>query len=56
MRWTVAGNVFSEQFRTKGLADHYRPKLLRTAHAGEEFDTETGLPDSMVEQAASMTW
>lgn len=56
VRWTVAGNVFSEQFRTKGLADHYRSKLLRAAHAGEEFDTETGLPDSMVEKAASMTW
>lgn len=56
VRWTVAGSVFSEQFRTKGLADHYRSKLLRAAHAGEEFDTETGLPDSMVEKAASMTW
>ncbi|MFE3926983.1 tyrosine-type recombinase/integrase [Streptomyces sp. YIM B13508] len=56
VRWTVAGSVFSEQFRTKGLADHYRAKLLRAAHAGEEFDTETGLPDSMVEKAASMTW
>ncbi|TKT02773.1 tyrosine-type recombinase/integrase [Streptomyces lasalocidi] len=56
VRWTVAGNVFSEQFRTKGLADHYRSKLLQAAHAGEEFDTGTGLPDSMVEKAASMTW
>jgi hypothetical protein len=56
VRWTVAGNVFSEQFRTKSLAEHYRSKLLRAAHAGEEFDTETGMPDSMVEKAASMTW
>ncbi|MER6074607.1 tyrosine-type recombinase/integrase [Streptomyces sp. NPDC001817] len=56
VRWTVAGNVFSEQFRTKGLADHYRSKLLRAAHAGEEFDTVTGLPDSMVEKAPSVTW
>ncbi|TQJ90015.1 tyrosine-type recombinase/integrase [Streptomyces sp. SLBN-31] len=56
VRWTVGGNVFSEQFRTKGLADHYRAKLLRSAHAGEEFDTTTGLPESMVEKAASMTW
>ncbi|MFF7046153.1 tyrosine-type recombinase/integrase [Streptomyces massasporeus] len=56
VRWTVAGNVFSEQFRTKGLADHYRSKLLRAAYAGEEFETETGLPDSMVEKTASMTW
>ncbi|MFF9128074.1 tyrosine-type recombinase/integrase [Streptomyces sp. NPDC014889] len=56
VRWIVAGNVFSEQFRTKGLADHYRSKLLRAAHGGEEFDTVTGLPDSMVEKAASMSW
>ncbi|WP_030339226.1 tyrosine-type recombinase/integrase [Streptomyces sp. NRRL S-1022] len=56
VRWTVAGSVFSEQFRTKGLADHYRSKLLRAAHGGEEFDTVTGLPDSMVEKAASMSW
>ncbi|UXY37839.1 tyrosine-type recombinase/integrase [Streptomyces albidocamelliae] len=56
VRWMVAGKVFSEQFRTKGLADHYRSKLLRATHAGEEFDTVTGLPESMVEKAASMTW
>ncbi|MGY5100621.1 tyrosine-type recombinase/integrase [Streptomyces sp. 900105245] len=56
VRWMVAGKVFSEQFRTKGLADHYRSKLLRATHAGEEFDTVTGLPESMVEKPASMTW
>ncbi|MEV5475061.1 site-specific integrase [Streptomyces sp. NPDC052207] len=48
--------MFSEQFRTKGLADHHRSKLLRATHAGEEFDTVTGLPDSLVERAPSMTW
>ncbi|MFD4955949.1 tyrosine-type recombinase/integrase [Streptomyces sp. NPDC058451] len=56
VRWIVAGNVFSEQFRTKGLADHYRSKLLQATHGGEGFDTVTGLPDSMVEKAASMSW
>ncbi|WP_406838918.1 tyrosine-type recombinase/integrase [Streptomyces sp. AHU1] len=56
VRWIVAGNVFSEQFRTKGLADHYRSKLLQATHGGEGFDTATGLPDSMVEKAASMSW
>ncbi|OQR65251.1 site-specific integrase [Streptomyces maremycinicus] len=56
VRWIVAGNVFSDQFRTKGLADHYRSKLLRAAHAGEEFDTVTGLPDSMTEKAALTSW
>ncbi|MDX3571104.1 hypothetical protein PV648_17690 [Streptomyces sp. ID05-47C] len=48
--------VFSDQFRTKGLADHYRSQLLRAAHAGEEFDTVTRLPDSMVEKAAWTNW
>ncbi|MFI8238556.1 tyrosine-type recombinase/integrase [Streptomyces sp. NPDC085866] len=56
VRWIVAGNVFSDQFRTKGLADHYRAKLLRAARDGEEFDTVTGLPDSMIEKASSATW
>lgn len=56
VRWIVGGNVFSDQFRTKGLADNFRSKLLRAMRDGEEFDTVTGLPDSMVEKAPSMTW
>ncbi|WP_159461010.1 tyrosine-type recombinase/integrase [Streptomyces viridosporus] len=56
VRWKVAGGVFSEQFRTKALADNYRSKLMRAAREGEEFDTETGLPDSMTEKKASSTW
>lgn len=56
VRWIVMGNVFSGQFRTKGLADHYRSKLLRAVHGGEEFDTITGLPGSMVDKAPSITW
>jgi integrase len=56
VRWTVAGSVFSEQFRTKGLADHFRSKLLLATREGEEFDTVTGLPDSLVEKAPTKTW
>ncbi|MGW4387381.1 tyrosine-type recombinase/integrase [Streptomyces sp. NPDC004685] len=56
VRWSVAGNVFSESFRTKALADHYRAKLLRAAREGEEFDSETGLPGAMAEKAAALTW
>ncbi|MFI8179257.1 tyrosine-type recombinase/integrase [Actinacidiphila glaucinigra] len=56
VRWSVAGQVFSETFRTKGLADHYRSKLLRASHDGEEFDVESGFPDSMAEKKASLTW
>ncbi|MDX2709069.1 site-specific integrase [Streptomyces sp. PA03-6a] len=56
VRWSVASQVFSETFRTKGLADHYRSKLLRASHDGEEFDVESGLPESMAEKKASLTW
>ncbi|MFF7214305.1 tyrosine-type recombinase/integrase [Streptomyces sp. NPDC008238] len=56
VRWSVAGQVFSETFRTKGLADHYRSKLLRASHDGEGFDVESGLPESMAEKKASLTW
>ncbi|MFC9673878.1 tyrosine-type recombinase/integrase [Streptomyces sp. NPDC056949] len=56
VRWSVAGNVFSESFRTKALADHYRAKLLRAAREGEEFDSETGLPGAMAEKPAELTW
>lgn len=56
VRWSVAGNVFSESFRTKALADHYRSKLMRATREGEEFDGVTGLPDSMAEKTAKLTW
>jgi integrase len=59
VRWKVAGEPFSETFRTKGLADGRRAKLLTAAKSGEPFDTESGLPDSLtapVEAAPSMTW
>ncbi|MER5662423.1 tyrosine-type recombinase/integrase [Streptomyces mirabilis] len=56
VRWSVASKVFSETFRTKALADHYRTKLMRAARDGEEFDDVTGLPDSMAEMKAKLTW
>ena len=56
VRWKVAGAPFSRTFKTKGLGDSFRSKLLRATRDGEEFDTGSGLPDSMVEKAPSMTW
>ncbi|MET7288189.1 site-specific integrase [Streptomyces sp. NPDC005573] len=59
LRWRVAGEPFSETFRTKGLADGRRARLLTAAKSGEPFDTDTGLPDSLAvpaEQAPSTTW
>ncbi len=56
VRWSVAGNVFSESFRTKALADHYRTKLMRAMRDGEELDTESGLPASMEEKKSAVSW
>ncbi|MER5727093.1 tyrosine-type recombinase/integrase [Streptomyces sp. NPDC002138] len=56
VRWSVAGKVFPESFRTKGLADNFRSKLMRAARDGEEFDTESGLPGSMAAKKATLTW
>ncbi|OEV31205.1 integrase [Streptomyces nanshensis] len=56
VRWRVEGRPFSETFRTKGLADGRRAKLLTAAKSGEPFDVETGLPDSLAERAPSLTW
>ncbi|MEV6423357.1 tyrosine-type recombinase/integrase [Streptomyces sp. NPDC051662] len=50
VRWLVSGEPFSETFRTKGLADGWRSKLVAAAKSGEPFDTEAGLPDSLVEK------
>ncbi|MGW1137891.1 tyrosine-type recombinase/integrase [Streptomyces zhihengii] len=56
VRWKVAGEPFSQTRKTKALADSFRSKLLRAAREGEEFDTESGLPDSMVERKATLSW
>ncbi|MFF3320765.1 tyrosine-type recombinase/integrase [Streptomyces sp. NPDC002889] len=56
VRWKVAGEPFSQTRKTKALADSFRSKLLRAAREGEEFDTESGLPDSMAEKKATLSW
>ncbi|MGW6750659.1 tyrosine-type recombinase/integrase [Streptomyces sp. NPDC055006] len=56
VRWKVAGSPFSETRKTKALADNFRSKLMRAAREGEEFDTESGLPDSMIEKKATLSW
>lgn len=56
VRWKVGERTFAETFRTKALADNFRAKLLTAARKGEEFDTETGRPDSMAPTKPSLTW
>jgi hypothetical protein len=52
VRWVVAGNRFGESFAIKQLAEAYRASLITAAGNGEGFDTETGLPVSIVETLA----
>ncbi|MFJ5216975.1 tyrosine-type recombinase/integrase [Streptomyces sp. NPDC088354] len=56
VRWSVGGQVFSDTFRTKGLAENFRSKILRAAHDGEEFDADCGLPGSMAAKKPTLTW
>jgi integrase len=48
IRWKTADKPHSTTRRTKALADSFRSDLLQAAKRGEEFDIDSGLPDSMV--------
>jgi hypothetical protein len=55
VRWVVAGRPFSKSFLTMALAESFRAKLI-TARNGEGFDTETGLPDSMMRKLRDVSF
>jgi len=48
LRWRVGTESQSKTFLTRALADDFRADLLKAAQRGELFDTETGLPGSML--------
>jgi integrase len=50
IRWTTAGKQHSTTRRTKALAQSFWSNLKQAAKNGEEFDVESGLPDSMIEK------
>lgn len=50
VRWTVAGSECGRTMASKALADAFHSKLMVAARQGELFDTETGLPDSLLEE------
>ena len=59
LRWKVGTEPKSKAFLTKALADNFRADLLKAAKNGELFDTETGLPASLLPTAAEeppMSW
>lgn len=56
VRWVVEGRPFSESFATTGLADAFRSQLVTLARKGEPFDTETGLPRSLLRSRLDVTF
>jgi integrase len=52
IRWKVGTKPQSATRRTKALAEAFQSSLRQAAKNGEEFDIETGLPDSMIEAEA----
>jgi integrase len=56
VRWTVAGQTFTETFATFELADAFRSKLKTQAKEGEPFDRETGLPRAVLRQRLDVTF
>lgn len=56
VRWKVAGQVFTETFRTKTLADGRRADLIRAVRDGEPFDSISGLPMSEIRLRDDVAW
>lgn len=59
VRWLVNGQRFNESFANVTLADGFRSDLVTAQRKGEAFDTETGLPVSMLrkrQQASELSF
>ncbi|MFI6758821.1 tyrosine-type recombinase/integrase [Micromonospora sp. NPDC050417] len=56
VRWVVAAGPKSRTFGTRALADNFRSDLMQAANRGEAFDTDSGLPESMVKPEESVSW
>ncbi|WP_433188768.1 tyrosine-type recombinase/integrase [Actinoallomurus sp. CA-150999] len=56
VRWIVAGKECSKTFRGSELAENFLSDLRQAARRGEWFDTDTGLPESMLKAKNARTW
>ena len=52
VRWKVGNSPQSRTIGNKAQADNFLSELRQAARKGEAFDTETGLPDSMMTTAS----
>src|SRR6185437_14926089 len=56
VRWVVDGQQFGESFMTVTLADAFRSQLVTATRRGEAFDTETGLPRSLLRKRLDVSF
>lgn len=56
VRWVVADKARSRGRRTKALAEAFLSELRQAARRGEWFDSESGLPESMLPREEGPTW
>ncbi|MFF3743574.1 tyrosine-type recombinase/integrase [Streptomyces kronopolitis] len=57
LRWKVGQKPHAQSFVTRTLADGRRAQLMTAAQRGEQFDVETGLPQSELRaQEPQTTW
>jgi integrase len=56
VRWRVGTEMQSLTLSHRAQADNFRTELKKALKAGEAFDTDTGLPDSMQLQPRGQIW
>lgn len=56
VRWSVDGEDFYESYKVRAQAEGRHADLLSAQRRGEPFDTETGLPRSLVRTSTDMSW
>jgi hypothetical protein len=52
VRWIVARRQFGNSFVTMALAESFHASLITAARKGEGFDTDSGLPESLLPSGA----
>lgn len=56
VRWTVDRKECTKTFGGSELAENFLSDLRQAARRGEWFDTDTGLPESMLKAKNASTW
>lgn len=55
-RWNVGGRAHSKSYATEELANGWMADLRTAANRGEQFEVESGLPQSKLRELRDVTW